>query len=202
MAAWNEGKLGLSTLSPMPFTGLTYWWGGAASGPVVGGVARMRGPTQVGPESCLAIGLYTDDWHTVTCVPPMAQRVCATGTELEAPMINLAVANATADVGKLTKWGALVVGAVYNTQPVSGATVTIDAADAELGEVVTFDLPPGVENGTGALTVRGSNATGPSGLFGVYTSSIVHITVSAGGTSVKRTIAGNGGDPGTVIVRL
>jgi hypothetical protein len=200
MATWTEGKLGLTSVVPMPFTGESYWWGGQASAPIVNGVAAIRGNTKVSQRACLAIGLYTDDWNLVTCVGAADQRVCATGAEIEAPMISLAVHAATEDLAKTTQWGSLLVGAVYGTQPIAGATVTLE--DTDKGEIVYFDLPPGVEAGTGALTVRRGTSTGPSGLFGIYTESIVNITVTSNGKTVKRLVAGNTDTASTVIVKL
>ncbi|MBL0212741.1 MAG: hypothetical protein IPQ07_02540 [Myxococcales bacterium] len=203
MSTWTEGKLALATLSPLPFTDETYWWGGQAAGSAAGGLVALRGPYQnIGPKSCLAVGLYTDDWNEVTCIPSFDQRVCGTGAELEAPMINLNVAYASADPAKTNKYGALVVGAVLGPGPLAGATVTIDAADADKGEVVYLDMPPGVENGTGALTRSAGTATGPSGLFGIYTMAMVHVTITAGGKTVKRMIAGNEDAATAVFVKL
>jgi len=199
-AAWTEGKLALTSVVPLPFTGTSYWWGGQASAPIVNGVSSIRGNIKVSQRACLAIGLYTTDWYALTCVGPSDQRVCATGTEIEAPMIDLDVHTATQDLSKITQWGSLLVGAVYGTQPIAGATVTLDEPDK--GEVVYFDLPPGVEAGTGALTVRGGQSTGPSGLFGVYTASLVNITVTSNGKIVKRVVVGSGDAASTVIVKM
>jgi hypothetical protein len=192
MSTWTLGKLALSTLSPLPFTDETYWWGGQSSAPATGGLVNLRGTARdVGPNSCLAIGLYTDDWNEVTCTPPADQRMCATGAEVEAPMINDIVGYNTGDPSIINKYGGLVVGAVVGPTPVAGATVTIDPDYADRGKVVYFDMPPGVENGTGVLVPRAEQMTGPSGLFGIYTMSIVRFTVTAGGKTAKRTVGGN-----------
>lgn len=192
MAAWSTGKVALSTLSPLPFTTETYWWGGQAAAPATGGLVSLRGPAKdVGPNSCLAIGLYTTDWNEITCTPAADQRMCATGAEVEAPMIDEDVGYRTGDPGIINQFGGLAVGAVMGPGPIQGATVTLDPEFTDRAKVVYFDMPAGVENGTGVLTPRAEQATGPSGLFGVYTMSVVRITVTAGGKTVKRTLGAN-----------
>ena len=204
MSTWTTGKLALSTLSPLPFTnGETYWWGGQAAGLATSGSVAVQGIAQnVGAKSCLAVGLYLDDWYEVTCTPPPDQRLCATGADIEAPMINTDVAFGSTDSTKINKFGAMIVGAVVGPGPIANATVAIDPEDADKGEVVYFDLPPGVENGTGTLTPHAGSSTGTSGLFGIYSEALIHITVTSGGKVVKRTIAGNQDDATAVLVKM
>ncbi len=202
MASWTVGKLGLATLSPLPFTDFTTWWGGSAA-PIVGGVASVRGNVKAGARSCLAAGLYNvDAWTHVTCLPPADQRACATGADLEVPLIDFAVWKASQNQVQFAEYSGLVIGAVYGTAPVMGATVILDDADKELGEVVYFDMPPGVENGTGALTVRPGTSTGPSGLFGIYTHAAIRISVTANGRTVQRSISGNDEGAVSVVIKL
>ena len=92
-------------------------------------------------------------------------------------MIDLGVWGASQDQTMVNEFGALVIGAVYGTAPVANAQVTIDEADADKGQVVYFDMPAGVEDGIGALTPRAGTSTGPSGLFGIYTMSMLHVTI-------------------------
>jgi hypothetical protein len=179
-------------LSPLPFTDETYWWGGQSAALATTGLVNLRGTAKdPGPNSCLSIGLYTDDWNEVTCTPPADQRMCATGGEVEAPMINEDVGYGTGDPAITNEFGGLVFGAVMGPGPIAGATVTIDPDYADRGKVVYFDMPTGVENGTGTLIPRAEQATGPSGLFGIYTMSVVRITVTAGGKTAKRSLGGN-----------
>jgi hypothetical protein len=191
-AVWaGGGKLATTTLSPYPWNESTDWWGGQNGGTLAAdGTATFRGLTKAGPQSCLAIANYTGKWEAISCAGPADQRACATGTELEAPMIPLAVAAASQDLAKTTKWRALVIGAVWNATPLAGAVVTIDAAYKDMGEIVYFDMPAGVETGVGALTPRAGTSTGPSGLFGVYTGSVVKINITQNGKTVQRTVGG------------
>ncbi len=81
-------------------------------------------------------------------------------------------------------------------------TVTIDEADKDKGEVVYLDMPPGVEMGTGTLTTRAGTSTGPSGLFAVYTQSLVRITISGNGKTVTRTVGTEEDYVSAVFVKL
>lgn len=202
MATWTEGKIALSTLSPTPFfNDESNWWGGTSAAIVTNGLVSVRGNVEVGPRSCLAAGLYTDSWVGVTCMPPADQRACATGAQYEAPMMNMNVWRGSQDGTLITEWGGLIIGAVYGTAPVANATVAIDEVDAGNGKVVYFDMPMGVENGVGALTTR-QGSTGPSGLFGVYTSGLIHITVTANGQTVKRFVGGNDENMSAIVVKM
>lgn len=203
MAGWTAGKVALATLSPLPFTTEAYWWGGQSAVQANGGVVTVRGPAKdIGPNTCLAIGLYTTDWNQVTCTPPADQRVCATGAEVEAPMINEDVGYRTGDPALLSQYGGLAVGAVMGPGPIAGATVAIDPEYADRAKVVYFDMPANVENGVGVLTPRAEQATGPSGLFGIYSMSIVRITITAGGKTVKRTLGVNEDSLTAVFIKL
>lgn len=191
-ALWTGGgKLAVTTLSPYPWDESTDWWGGQYGGTIAAdSTASFRGFYKAGPASCLAISSYTGKWEAISCVGPAEQRACATGTELEAPMIPIGVAAASQDLNKTTKWGALVIGAVWNTTPLAGAIVSIDPAYKDMGEIVYFDMPAGVENGVGGLTPRAGTSTGPSGLFGVYTESVIKINITQNGRTVSRTVGG------------
>lgn len=196
-AAWTSGgKLATTTLSPYPWDESTDWWGGQNGANIAlaamggDGTATFRGMAKPGPLSCLAIASYTGKWEAISCAGPAEQRACATGTEIEAPMIPLAVAAATQDLAKTTIWGALVIGGIWNGTPLAGATVALDPAYKDLGEVVYFDMPAGVETGVGGLTARAGTSTGPAGLFGVYTSSVVKVNITHNGKTISRMIGG------------
>jgi len=202
-ANWTEGKVALTTLSPLPFyNDETDWWGGTSGAIVTNGLVSVRGNVEVAPRSCLAAGLYTSDWVAVTCMPPPEQRACATGAQYEAPMMNLNVWAGTQDGALFTEWGGLIVGAVYGTGPIANATVTLDDESKNNGVIVYYDMPLGVENGAGALAARGGTSTGPSGLFGIYTAGLVRITVTANGQSVKRFIGGHDKRMSAVVVKM
>ena len=202
-SVWTQGKIGLSTMSPLPFTETAYWWGGQSSGMATTGVASVRGlALGIGANSCLAASLYTTQYDEVTCMAPADQRVCATGGELEAPMIDVNVGYSSADATKINRWGAVVYGVVVGPAAIANATVTIDEADKDKGEVVYLDMPPGVENGTGTLASRPGTSTGPSGLFAVYTQSLVHITISGNGKTVTRTVGTEEDYISAVLVKL
>jgi hypothetical protein len=190
-------------MSPIPFTGETFWWGGQSIAPVTTGVATVRGLAEgIGPKSCLAASLITNAYYAVTCMPPADQRVCASGGELEAVMINLAVGFDSWDTTKINRWGSVIYGAVMGPGPIANATVELEEGDMEKGEIVFYDMPAGVETGVGTLTPRTGTTTGPSGLFGVYTRSPVRVKITANGKSVTRLIAVEEDYLAAVIVRL
>lgn len=202
-ATWTQGKIGLATLSPLPFTGNAWFWGGQTSTLVPTGVVNVHGlALGIGADSCLAASLFTTQYDEVTCMAPADQRVCATGGELEAPMIDVNVGYMSADPQKLNRWGGVVYGAIVGPGPIANATVTIDEADKDRGEVVYLDMPPGVEMGTGTLPVHAGTSTGPSGLFAVYTQSIVHVTITGNGKTVKRFVGVEGGYVSAAFVKL
>lgn len=188
-AAYTLGKMAVTTLSPYPWTDSLTWWGGQNGANIAAdGTATFRGLTKTGPNTCLAISNFTNVWESVSCTGPAEQRACATGAEVETPVINFNVATATQDLPKITQWGSLVIGAAWNAAPLAGAAVSIDPPSA--GEVVYFDMPAGVENGVGGLTARPGNVTGPSGLFGIYTREMVKITISYNGRTAQRMVGG------------
>ena len=202
-SGWTQGKIGLATMSPLPFTGTAWWWGGQSAGMATSGLVTVRGlALGIGANSCLAASLYTTQYDEVTCMAPAEQRVCATGGELEAPMIDVQVGYTSADSTKINRWGAVVYGVVVGPGAIANATVTIDEEDADKGEVVYLDMPPGVENGMGTLPARPGTSTGPSGMFAVYTQSLVRITVTANGKSVKRLVGVEGDYVSAVLVKL
>lgn len=203
MSVWTEGKIGLSTMSPIPFTDETSWWGGQSSAPATTGVATVRGLAEgIGPKSCLAASLFTNAYYAVTCMPPADQRVCASGAELEAVMINLNVGYDSWDMTKINRWGAVIYGAVMGPGPIANATVELEDADKDKGEIVFYDMPTGVETGVGTLAARTGTTTGPSGLFGVYTRSPVRVKITANGKSVTRLMAVKEDYLAAVIIRL
>lgn len=190
-AAWTRGKMAVTTLSPYPWTDSLMWWGGQNGASIAtDGAAAFRGLTKIGPGTCLAVSNYALGWESVSCGGPSQQRVCATGAELEAPMIPLNVAVASQDLPMLTKWGSVVIGAAWGTAPLAGATVTLDPAYANQGEIVYYDMPAGVETGVGGLTATKGTSTGASGLFGVYTRSFVKITITHNGKTASRFVGG------------
>lgn len=202
---WNYGTLSLSTIVPVPFTDFAAWWVGTSTAMAVGGQVTVRGMAEIiGPKSCLASGF--DDGAgggEAQCVAPMDQRLCATGMQIEQPLVDPGVGYNSRDSMKINQFGGFVVGLVGGPGPLGGATVTIDDADKDKGQVVYLDMQPGAEVGNGLLTERaGATSTGPTGLFGIYTHSFVHVTIVANGQTVHRVIAGLDTYVGAVFVKI
>jgi len=202
MSTWTKGRIGLSSVIPEPFTDDAFWWGGQSATSAAAGLVTVHGRAEgIGSKSCLASYLDMES-DEVACLAPADQRACATGGELEAPVIDNVVGYNSADPAKIRQWGAVVFGLVVGPSALAGATVTLEGADKDKGEIVYFDLPPGVEMGTGTLAPHAGTSTGPSGLFGVYTKSMVRITVTAGGKSVTRLIGVEEDYVGATLVKL
>jgi hypothetical protein len=186
-AAVATGKMASTTLTKLLFLDELYWWGGLSTADLVAGVSTFQGRAKVGSGMLTLLHTVAGEWSSLSCRPPAGQQVCATGTEIEAATIPLAVARASQDPTKYADVGGVAFGLVYGTAgPIAGATVTLPASQVELAQIVYLDLPAGVENGTGALVARPGTTTGPSGLFAIYTASMLDITIAANGTSVQR----------------
>jgi hypothetical protein len=200
MATWQGGRVALSTAAPLPSTSTTLWWGGQINAPVVDGVATLTGSTKTGPNTCLAIGFLDNlGFFGFTCVAPAEQRVCAQPGELEAPMVDYDLWNASLDLAKENLYGGMIIGAVMGSGgPVSGATVALDEPDQAKGQVVYLDPPIG----DGGFVERPDSATGPSGLFAIYTRSPVRMTITGNGTTVRRRAAAVSTYAGAMLVKL
>jgi len=167
-----------------------------STGAMLDGAVRVPGaPATVGPRSCIAVRAIDPIRLSISCVDPSASPACAGPGELEAPFLDDVLAFDSTDPTRSARlpyvvWGAVVDG---NRQPIAGATVQIDP---KRGEVVYLD-PTATR-----LEDRGGTSTGPSGLFVVYASGLVDITVSAGGKSRVQTIGTSGFEPGAALVVL
>lgn len=167
-----------------------------ATGPMIGGAATVPGaPAAIGPRSCLAVRAFDPVRLSVSCIDRSAPAACAGPGEIEVPFIDDVLAFDSEDPARSARWPYVIWGAVVDErrQPIAGATVRLDP---KRGEVVYLD-PTATR-----LQDRGSTSTGPSGLFVVYASGLVDITVSAGGKSRVQTIGTNGFDPGATLVVL
>ena len=167
-----------------------YWFGGEATfaklaGGTAGGfMARMT----TSNRACPAVSAYSGNQDTNTCVvtnTPLCPGGAGDGY-LEVATMDWQVSNALIDPAKAENWDNVVVGAVWATTPtkgpVTGAKVTIDP---ELGEVQYVE--------PGAVVTRNLTTTGASGLFVLYTDSIVDVAIAGAGTS-RNVKLGAGGD--------
>jgi hypothetical protein len=178
----NAG-VGIGTLVPRMYGEGSRFFGNLTGAPLMNNVATFMGQTQTGPKSCLALDGGGEEWGGSTGCVIGGTAVCATSGETEHPSISNAVlANLeNFDAQLMTKFPGVVFGSVWsNGAPkttLAGATVTIDPIH---GKVIYVDPP----NAAGLLPMRGDQSgTGPSGLFVLYTDTLVHAKITAGAAS-------------------
>ena len=196
----------LGTLSPNQLmAGVNYYGSnGAAS---TNSVAAFSGATTIGSEDCLAASAGSSATDGVSCVSTTGSTVCATGGQIEVPVINYTVAMASTDPNNIQNFGGVLFGTVWGTvgtvkQPITGATISLADPNAK-GTIVYFDQPAGVETGTGSLTLRaGATSTDASGMFGLYANEIVDVTVTANGKTKTVRMAATASDPAAALVDM
>ncbi len=193
MASFTLAKgIGLATLNPLPSGRGVDWWGtNRVLVDEATGVATLDAPTTVVGSSCL-VASWTDsslDPSSTSCITPVDQNVC--GSEREVPALAPRLFEGARDLPKSGVFkGGFVVGVVYSDSigPIAGATVTIEPGFEERGEVVY--LTRRVE--VGASVIRGADAgvtqTDISGLFGIYTDSLIRVKIQKGGSTVIRNV--------------
>lgn len=185
----------VGTLMPTVDNGVLFLFGRAGAFLMNGAAPIAAASTTVGPTACLAVGSGGPQFGAVSCVDRSLPPVCAMPGEIEAPGVSEAVWLGSPDDTKRAKFPTVVFGAVVNGTklPIQGATVEIDS---KLGEVVYVE-PSGTR-----LAPTGGNATGPSGLFMVYTSTLVSVKISSGALSKTTTLGAVSDAPGAALVML
>jgi hypothetical protein len=175
----------LGQLAPSLIDGVFYW-SNYQGGTWAASVGTNMGNATISTHSCLAGDIGTNDIWSVSCIQTTGPSVCAAADEREVGVINMTPAISALDQNKISKWGAVVMGAVWTTSgvtkaPVSGATVTVDA---DKGEVDYVDPDAG-----GVLRKLTGTATGASGMFVFYTNALSQITVKSG-TKMRQLVVG------------
>jgi hypothetical protein len=198
----DQGGAGLGTLNPRAFGNGVAFFGGVRGAAVRGGVASFTGSTSVmNPQACLSLDTGSVTGFGVSCAIS-GGKVCAAADELEAPLIDGAIANdgLTLDEGLLARYPGMVYVSVWSDatprRPVAGATIDIAEGD---GRVVYIDPPP--PGGT-LIQKRAERATGPSGLAVVFTNTLAPIKVSAGGATRTVTVSAPDFAPGGALIVL
>lgn len=185
----------IGTMMPSVADGVMFFVGRSGA-TLVNSVATISAAsTTAGPKACIGVDSGDALVGAISCVDRSAPPVCATAGEVEAPGIDREVALLSIDQVKKNKFGGLVFGAVVNgsKQPIQGATVEIDS---KVGEVVYVELSGN------RLVPTGASATGASGLFMVYTSTIASAKVTSGSLSRTTTIGAISDSPGAALVML
>ena len=160
------------TISPTLVDGPIFW-SSFQTVDLAGGSGTAIGLPSVGPESCLAADIGTTDVWSVSCAYSGAT-VCGAAGEIEIGVLPVGAVFPSLDTAKIDKYGGVVIGSVWNTgtpkTPIAGATVEVDSRHAEVVYVEATGT-----TGTN-LTATGS-ATGPSGMFVIYTDSVGTATI-------------------------
>ena len=193
-----EAGATLGTLTSTIGNGIEFY-SGFAGAPLAGGVAAISmGSTTVGPKACL--GVYSGDATagSLSCVTPGAPTACATGNELETAILDVDLAFNSLDQARLTRFPSIVWGAIVSgtKQPIAGATVEIDP---KVGEVVYVE-PSGT--GPSMRLAAAGNATGPSGLFVVYTNTLAPIKATSGALTRTLTVGAVDDFPAATLIVL
>ena len=188
--AMTEGSFVLGTLTPAMYKDETYFWGGVVSGDVVAaGTSTMQGATQIGPESCVAASGGTAAGDTSTsCL--VGAGVCAHPGEYETAVFDNDYYNNSYDKTIAARYKGLVIGAVFDTTraSVAGATVSFDTSK---GQLVYVDLDTATKT---FKVVPTATATTASGLFMIYSNSLLDVTITGAGRSAKVRMGTPGGD--------
>jgi hypothetical protein len=181
----NAG-VGLGTLAPRLHGKGVELFGNLDGGDLASSVASFTGHTHVGTRSCLAIDGGNNDAGSLGCVIG-GTPVCAGAGELEAPYFSNAIADMAYDLDSVSsaQFPDVIIGSVWSNgatkAPVSGATVEVDTNHAK----VVYVEPA---NGGTTFQIR-DGATGPSGLFILYTDTLVLAKIHAG-TSMRTVTLG------------
>ena len=177
----NEAGAGVGTLVPKLFGKGTDWYGNFAGAASQLNLASFKGLTQVGTRSCLAIDGGSLDHGSTSCVVG-GPSVCAGPGEIEHASLSYDVLEVVTnyDSTLMVQFPGILMGSVWSAarQPLAGAKVEIDPKH---GKVVYVDPPPA---GSGLLGIRGDqSANGPSGMFVLYTGTVIPVKVTGGGAT-------------------
>ncbi|HEY5938799.1 MAG TPA: hypothetical protein VIU61_29305 [Kofleriaceae bacterium] len=168
------------------------WFGGDRTyAKLAGGLASMQARMTASKHACVGVSAYSGNQDTTSCMIQNQAKLCGAG-QWEVGTMDWMIAESLIDPAKAANWSTAIIGSVWVSAPtkgaVSGARVTVDP---DLGEVQYVE--------PGATVTRNLTGTGTSGLFVLYTDSIVDVTISGGGGS--RTVR-LGGDPDVIATSL
>ena len=175
--------VGSGTMAARMFGKGARFYGNLDGADTVGNLASFSSLTQIGPKACLAMNAGDfESSGSVSCVVGGAA-VCAGAGEIEVPVMPFDISGNTEnyDTTIMAKFPGQIIGTVWsNATPkttLAGATVTVDPAH---GQVVYLDAP----NAAGVMVKRADQTmTGPSGLFSLYTDTVISAKITAGAAS-------------------
>jgi hypothetical protein len=173
---------GTGTLVPRAHGKGSEFFGNMEGANMVNNLASFQGHTHVGPKTCLAVDGGGSMGGSTGCVIG-GPNVCAGNGEIEHVFLPNTILSATSnfDPTITAKFPGVIIGSVWTggatKVPIANATVQVDSAH---GKVVYIDPPAA---GQSALHVRSETSTGPSGLFMVYTDTLINAKVTANGAT-------------------
>ncbi len=181
------GGAWLGTIMPKLFGKGSVYYGGINGANGVANAATFSGLTAVGSKSCLALDGGTVTGGSTSCV--VQGNLCASAGEYELAAVSNAVIDATPglDPSLQAKFPGVIFGSVWTSgsprTPIAGATVEVDAKH---GKVVYVDPPTSAADNVHVRTDQ--TGTGPSGLFMLYTDTLVSAKVTGGGRTRTLTL--------------
>lgn len=194
--------IGIGTLVPRMHGKGSRFFGALAGAVPIANLATFIGPTQVGPRACLALSGGDEALAGSVSCAIGGTAICAGAGEMELATVPYAITANTAnfDSTLMVKFPGVIYGSVWGgtttKSPLAGATVTVDPKH---GKVIYVDPP----NAAGVMAVRADQrATGPSGLFTLYTDTLVDVTITGGGVSRTVTLGAMDESPAGALVVL
>jgi hypothetical protein len=153
--------------------------------------------------SCLALAYGENGPMTTASCERRTAGVCATGEQIELPIIDGNTAFQAATVASIDQYGGWVIGGVWGTDatgvkvPLAGATVKLapgtDAERAKVGYLSDANNP---------REVAGAAATNATGLFIAYVGSPVDFVISAPGYRDETVRMGSPNEPATALILM
>ncbi len=184
----GDAGIGAGTLRPREYGKGSVWFGNMNGGAAMNNLSSFSAPTQTGPKSCLGFDGGSETWGGSTGCFIGGTSVCAAPGEYEHPIIPSSILGRAEnyDVQLMTKFPGVVFGSVWSSgatkTPVAGATVSVDQMH---GKVIYLDAP----NAMGVMAARADQSgTGPSGLFALYTDTLINAKITAGGQTRNVTL--------------
>jgi hypothetical protein len=138
-------------------------------------------------DTCVALAHEGNLIDGVTCVNKNAPTLCGMPGEIEVPVYPFVFASTAINPSAYGESGTLVLGSVWETnpnKPVENAVVTTTAPNVKIEYLALTNNQP--------VVMPGATKTGPSGLFMVYSSKIITVSIAAPGHQTRTMTVGGG----------
>ena len=171
---------------------------------VIGGVASLPLYTGSADASCVALEYYDNaDIMTAASCVRRGTGVCAAAGQLELPIIDWDIAQASPELALIDQYGGALIGAVWGTDATSAkiklAGATVRPANSSKAKVVYADYAAGA---TRLTSLPAAAATSASGLFIAYVGEPVDFVISAPGYRDETIRMGSPDAPATALVMM